>query len=415
MIKLLQRKFIFTSMIAITVLILFMLGAINVANILWVKNDANTRLHMIAKKNGNPMDLQGNPRELPRFNDKMQPRLEGDRIQTTPFFTVNFDENERIIFTDSSHIPSLTKTDVEAYAKQVLHEKKESGEIGNYKYLVNQDERIPGKSITFLDTSDEFYFYIRVMGISIVIGVICWICMLVLVCFLSKMAIRPIAENMEKQKQFITNAGHEIKTPLAIIQTNAEALELYQGESKWSNNIKQQTTRLSDLMKNLLQLSRMDESDVVVKKEEINLSHLLSEEISFFEEMFAQNGLRVERNLPQKPEMIEGNKEQIKQMITILLENVCKYAKKETMVSIVFVKTGRHIQIWIENECEELPSEEPERLFERFYRADQARTQKNGGYGIGLSLAKAIAEANKYTLECSYLENQRIRFTIAFF
>ena len=117
-----------------------------------------------------------------------------------------------------------------------------------------------GKVVVFLDTSGDIYSYIRVLFLSAAIGIACWLFMLLFVILLSKQAIRPIAENIEKQKQFVTNAGHEIKTPIAIIQSNTEAMELYNGENKWSKNIKEQTVRLNELMKNLLTLARMDES-----------------------------------------------------------------------------------------------------------------------------------------------------------
>lgn len=411
MTKLLQKRFIMTAMTAISVLILFLLGAINVANIVSVKNDMNTRLHMISKRGANPSDFQGNQRDIPHFMDKIEPRLDGDKLQTSPFFTVAFDENKNIIFSDSSRIPSLTDEDIKYYVEKALSQNKESGEIGNYKYLLTQGANMKD-SIVFLDTSDGFYSYIRVLVFSAVIGFVCWGIMLVFVIFLSKRAIKPIAENIEKQKQFVTNAGHEIKTPLAIIQTNAEALELYQGETKWSKNIKQQTVRLGNLMKNLLQLSKMDEGEVTIKSELFNLNQLLSKEIEQFEEMFVQNNLNVKTSLDESLVTVNGNKEQILQIISILLDNASKYAKNGTDVFVATEKVGPRTKISFENECDYLTAENPQQLFERFYRADKARTQANGGYGIGLSLAKAIAEANKYAIDCSYSANNKITFTI---
>ncbi len=413
MIKLLQKKFVVTAMIAITVLIVIMLGTINVVNIISVKTQIDNHLYMISENSAKPFEVPREYWDIPKGNGEMKPRLDGDRIQASPFFTVNCDQEGNIIHYDSTRIPSLSNDTVKSYTKEVLTRKQNIGRIGNYKYLVSNRNNLSITNIVFLDTYDEFYAYVRVLGLSVVIGLASWGGMLIFVMFLSKKAIKPIAKSMEKQKQFVTNAGHEIKTPLAIIQTNAEALELYQGESKWSNNIKQQTIRLSELMKNLLQLSKMDENDIAIKKEEFNLPEIVGEQLLLFEELFFQNGLAIEQKMSFEGN-IYGNREQVIQMVAILLDNANKYAKKDSTISIIVEKQGHHERLIIENECDQLPAEEPERLFDRFYRADKARTQKAGGYGIGLSLAKAIAESNKYTIKCIYPTEDKIRFMITF-
>ncbi len=413
MIRLLQKRFIVTAMIAITILIVSMLGAINVVNIIAVKTQVDNHLHMIAGNSLNPFEFPKEFRNAPPFHDGMKPRTDGDRIQASPFFFVNCNWNGEILYVDSEKIPSLTKDDILHYIEEVQKKKEGTGTIGNYRYLVStMDNKF--YNIVFLDTSDEIYSYLRVLILSGIIGFICWCVMLVLVVFLSKKAIRPIAESLEKQKTFITNAGHEIKTPLAIIQTNVEAMELYQGESKWSNHIRQQTIRLGDLMKNMLQLSKMDESNLVIDKEEIHVAKLITDELSSFEELFVRNGLFIIKNMQCEGDTVYGNKEQTVQLLNALLDNSVKYAREGSFVKISLNRQGRHVRFSIQNEIDEIPAKNPEQLFERFYRADKARTQKMGGYGIGLSLAKAICEANKYSLECTYPEKNVIDFTIIF-
>ena len=149
------------------------------------------------------------------------------------------------------------------------------------------DEEKEEVVLIFLDTSQDLLSSLRVLLLSAALGVLCWILMLLLVILLSKRAIRPFAENMQKQKQFVTNAGHEIKTPLAIILANTDAMELYNGENKWSRNIREQVNRLNGLMKNLLTLARMDEATLQITPTDFSFSALVQENADAFADPFA--------------------------------------------------------------------------------------------------------------------------------
>ena len=243
------------------------------------------------------------------------------------------------------------------------------------------------------------------------LGLICWGFMLILVIILSKKAICPIAENIEKQKQFVTNAGHEIKTPLAIISANTEAMELYNGENKWTKNIKKQVDRLNGLMKNLLLLAKMEESKIVYQK--FSLSEMAREiSESFFEPISLKN-IAFETKI-QPDIILNANSEHIRQLFSILLDNAVKYTDENGLISLSVLKNDKNIIIKLENTCENLPNINPEKLFDRFYRADEARTQKTGGYGIGLSVAKAIVNAQNGKIIANYIDNNKICFEITF-
>ena len=234
---------------------------------------------------------------------------------------------------------------------------------------------------------------VRVLALSLGVGLLCWLLMLLLVILLSRRAIYPIAQSIERQKQFVTNAGHEIKTPLAIIAANTEAMELYQGESKWSKNIHTQVQRLNTLMQQLLQLSRMEEGGTEKVAAEFSFSALLAEAIRPFQEPLALRGVVLTVDI-QPDVQLYADKDAILQLISILLDNAVKYSKDGGQVVVLLQKTERHPVLQIKNTCVALPDTAPERLFDRFYRGDAARTQKNGGYGIGLSMAQAIVAAH---------------------
>lgn len=305
----------------------------------------------------------------------------------------------------------MDEVNAEKYALEVFGGKKNTGKIGKYRYQIHNSRRENETVIVFLDTSEEILSYVRVLILSGGIGIACWLFMLVMVIFLSKRAIRPFAENMEKQKQFITNAGHEIQTPLAIILANTEAMELYNGENKWSKNIREQTVRLSGLMKNLLLFAKMDENSVKVPAADILLSELLCENVQAFAEPMNLRNINLQSEI-QPDIVMRANKEQIEQLISILFANALKYTNENGTVLVTLKESEKHIKLQMRNSCDRLPDVSPDKLFDRFYREDKARTQKMGGYGIGLSIAQSIVEMNKGSITAEYETPNLILFTV---
>jgi len=249
MIKALQKKFVFTAMLAVSILLLILLGTINILNIVMVRTETNKTLAMISEADGNFDRIQPPPNPTPPSDFRIKPKDERDKFLSSNFFIVRLNASGQIVFTDVSRTSLVNETSAEELALRVFEKGTGSGKIGKYRYRISTSRLGNETVIIFLDASEETLSYIRVLLLSGGIGVVCWILMLLMVVFLSKKAILPIAENIEKQKQFVTNAGHEIKTPLAIILSNTEAMELYLGENKWSRNIREQTVRLNGLMK----------------------------------------------------------------------------------------------------------------------------------------------------------------------
>lgn len=411
MTKVLQRKFVFTAMAAISILLLVLLGTINIANIVMVRDETNQTLAIISEAEGNFDHIQPPPDSKPPFDVRIEPKDERDRFLSSNFFIVKLNESGQIVFTDVSRTALVDEASAEELALSVFNEKTSAGKAGKYRYQVSHSRMNHETVIVFLDTSEEILSYVRVLLLSGGIGIVCWILMLFMVMFLSKRAIRPIAENIEKQKQFVTNAGHEIKTPLAIILANTEAMELYNGENKWSKNIREQTVRLSGLMKNLLFLAKMDEGSAQIMKTEISFSELLTENIQYFTEPLKLRGITLQTEI-QPNVIIKANKEQMIQLISILMENASKYTNDNGTVAVSLQKSDKHVLLQIKNSCEELPDTPPDKLFDRFYRDDKARTQKTGGYGIGLSVARSIVTANKGSITAEYENESFVSFTV---
>ena len=312
-----------------------------------------------------------------------------------------------------SRTTAVTETEARELAAEVYESGKSEGRAGRFRYLLGERPAGQGSFLLFLDTSGEIGSYLRVLLLSGGTGLVCWGVMLGLVVVLSRRAIRPIVENIERQKQFVTNAGHEIKTPLAIIQSNTEALELYQGESKWSRNIKTQTRRLDGLMKNLLTLARMDEGAGQTKTEDLSLSDLTARAIRDFTQPMEARKLILRADV--QPEVwMQGDPAQLEQLLSLLMDNAVKYADEGGTVWVSLQKQEKRVCFSVRNTCGTLPDVPPEKLFDRFYRFDAARTQKTGGYGIGLAVARSIAAANRGTLWARYDSPNQISFTAQF-
>lgn len=277
------------------------------------------------------------------------------------------------------------------YAQEAAASGENTGREGRFKYRIAPSRAGRGSLAVFLDVSEDTRSMLTVAVLSLLAGAGCWLAAFLAVMLLSKRAISPIAESMARQKQFITDAGHEIKTPLAIIRANADALELHEGESRWSRNIRSQTERLDSLTKRLLALARLDEGGASGPEEtELELSKLIEDTAAQFAEPAEAAGLELKTEI--EPGLkLRGVPETVTELAGILLDNAVKYSAPGSVISLRLVREGGRSVLSVRNRCEERPRE-PERLFDRFYRGDAARTQSSGGSGLGLAIARALAE-----------------------
>lgn len=440
MIRTLQHKFVKTAMTAITLLLLVVIIAISVLYTVSVYSDARTMIEMLADSADRPgpwdeenrpdggeyseemleeimeelregessdTDRQlGKKRGLWRGGDRISP----DNAMAARFFLVKFAEDGSVERTDTSRIYSVTAQEAEQMAQAVLEGEKETGVQDRFLYLRRTDRGDSlGTTVVFMDISSQVSSVTSMLMISLAIFAVSWLLMLLFVMLLSKRAIAPIAENIVRQKQFVTNAGHELKTPLAIILANTEALELFSGESKWTRNIKAQTHRLSELMQNLLTLSKMDEAGTDLPLREFDLGSLIAEAAAPFEEPAREKGIDFQVEAPSIT--VKANRESIGQLIGILLDNAVKYTPEGGEIRVTAAVEGKKAVLREANSIDPSDAaEDPELLFDRFYRKDSARTQKGGGYGIGLSAARAIANANRAEIHAQYWGQEAIVF-----
>ncbi len=419
MIKKLQRKFVLIATLSLLAVMVLVIGAINVINLVQMNGHVDDILDLLSENDGkfpdmphrrdeeeqtipgNAMpqegELQGDDKPLslgePRDNRrKLSPGISEETPFKTRYFIVRTDSDGQISQIDTSHIAAVSSAEAKEYAAGALAKSKDRGYTGFYKYLTR--ETPSGSVIVFVDCSTELSTALSFLAVSAAISLLSVLVVFILVFIFSRRAIRPVIESMEKQKQFITDAGHELKTPLAIISANTDVLELTSGKNEWTESIRGQTKRLNGLIKDMLALSRMDEESYQPQWETFSISRAVAEAAAPFETPAKTANKTFFADID--PDLsFRGDESQIRQLVTILCDNALKYSSENGNIRLSLKAKGKNILLSVQNTCTTLPDGDLNRLFDRFYRAENSRSRETGGYGIGLSIARAIVQAHK--------------------
>ena len=436
MIKRLRRRFVLIAAFSVLAVELVVVGLINIMNIRQINGTEKQLLEILCDNDGEfpefgMMRDQNGFKPGGRFggmDDEPPPvpdddgrrgfggfgfRMTEETRFKTRYFYVMCDRQLSPTVINTVHIAAVTSNQAVSYAQKAHNTGKSGGYIGDYRFVVKETQY--GKMYIFLDCSDDIRTEQNFLLISAAISLGGWVlvCLLIIIC--SRFAVKPFIENYEKQRMFITDAGHEIKTPLAIIQANTEVIEMISEPSEWTESIKNQIERLNGLIANLLRLSRMDEESIKPVFAEFDLTDAFIDIAQPFKTPAENKGLTLNVDAQENIRM-NGDEASIRQVVSILTENAVKYCDKGGSIDISLTKTasGRHAVIKAVNDCAQ-PPEDPERLFDRFYRADASRKREDGekksGYGIGLSVAKAVTENHKGKISCK-AENGKIIFTV---
>lgn len=430
MVKTLQRKFILITMLALISALLVVVGGINSINIYQVNKKSEILLSMLAENGGDfPQQTKKDPHpQMEEKDEKTAPKEESPKeappkgildypiSEETPFETRYFTVTVADDSSDSlemsvnvSHIAAVSEEEAKEFTEELIEKEKISGYYGRYRYRKAETE--DGKSIyIYVDCLNDLQSIQNFAVNSLLVGGIFLVLVLILVSVFSKRAIRPVVESMEKQKQFITDAGHEIKTPIAIILANTEVIEMCEGESEWTRSIKNQVSRLTELVGSLLMLSKMDETRQQIEMREVKFGKLIKEISDSFHTMLVQKNQKLELMVDEKLS-VYGNEKEIRQLGTILMDNAVKYTPDGGKMRISLKRKEKMAVLDFYNECESLPQGDLNHLFDRFYRADSSRSRESGGYGIGLSVAKAVVKNHKGKINVKAQE-KGILFTV---
>ena len=310
----------------------------------------------------------------------------------TRYFTVTLDSDGNVSDCDTGKVASVDEDSAKEYASEVYTSGKTTGFSGIYRYRVTETD--DGTMIVFVDCRQEIATVKNFAINSFAISTVGLAAVFVLVVFFSKLVFRPVAESYKKQKQFITDASHELKTPLTIIDANTEIIEMDHGESQWTKSIRNQVRRLTVMTQQLITLSKLDEGEVNGEKTKFSLSDALLDCVQPFETPAMMQNKTIETDIADGI-MLNGEEKTIRQLFDILLDNAVKYSTPDSTIRVHLYTKGNKTILTVWNATETIPQGNLDQVFERFYRLDEARNSEKGGSGIGLSVAKAVVTAHK--------------------
>ena len=463
MIKKLRKRFILTALLAVLLVLIIMMGSINLFNYRTVIGNADTLLAMIAENDGempdNGMlrpdgmmeppgmhgDFGGNGM-LPenddpyddddlhddddQYDDDLDDRedaynkemhdgkngffrnralfSEETRFESR-YFSVTADSVGNIVSVSTANIAAVSSSEAREYAQEVLAGNKTRGFLEDYRYLLKSTD--DGKIVVFLDCARSLGNAQSFLLTSLAVSAAAFALVAALIIFASGKILQPVAESYQKQKGFITDAGHELKTPVAVIEADAAVLEMEIGENEWVDDIKKQTKRLAQLTGELTYLSRMDEG----RTDTVRISFPVSDVVEETASSFQSRALVAGKTFRTKIEpMLEytGDEAQIRKLTSILLDNAVKYSSENGDISLDLRKKNKGIVLTVTNTAENVDAEMCSHMFDRFYRGDRSRSTENGGFGIGLSIAKSIAEAHHGKISASPKGDGEIEITV---
>ena len=467
MIKTLRKKFIAIAMLSTALVLFIIIGAINIANYINTNANLDARLELIAYNGGTFPDMNddGSAPAVPDISSEapdssttdMAPAPDGSTVpndstvpdgstapddsmvppapdsgssfddqygrhgidKETPFetryFSVLLYENGNVSTIDTGKIASVSTSEAGDYATSLYGKGKTKGFIDQYKYLSVSTSNTNGDNMVlyvFINCSKELMTIRTYALASIGISIIGLLVVFVLVCFFSKTVTKPMAESYEKQKRFITDASHEIKTPLTIIDANTEVLEMMKGENEWTVSIRKQIARLTSLTEKLVFLSRMDEDSTRLEMLEFNISDAILDTAMPFETVAESKGKTLDISVA--PDInYTGSETNIRQMVSLLLDNAIKYSSENGSIRLNFSTNGKLKILSLWNTVDEIETGKLDYLFERFYRIDKSRNSKTGGFGIGLSVVQAIVQAHNGKVTAKSEDGKSIEFTIS--
>ena len=334
------------------------------------------------------------------------PPAEKRDYQLSTFYAVAFAENGSILAVDSGTNGIYSEEELIGIATEIISGNKTSGQTGALLYRV-----VPQNSYTlvaFMDNTVTDSTMRTLVQNVLIIGISAIAVLFLISLFLSKLIIKPLEENDRQQKRFISDASHELKTPVAVIGTNAEMLQRELGENEWLLNIQYENERMGDLVKQLLDLSRAENTEITM--EQIDLSRVVTGEVLAFESLAFDQGKTIQSDIDEGIRVM-GNQAQLTQLISILLDNAVGHGAGSE-IELSLKRQGHLAVLSVANAGDEIQPEKLEHLFDRFYRVDEARNSEGHHYGLGLSIAKAVAEKHGGSIAVS-CHDGKVCFTVS--
>lgn len=413
MIRKLRIKLILASMLSLFAVLCVILGIAGMVSYQKITRSADRVLGILEENGGNfpepsrrRPDKPGDEKEF-LGDHRFSPELPYE----SRYFSVSLDSQGNPIETDTGKIAAVDEEEAIAYARNIWEKGREKGFVDDYRYLVDQtQEEI---HIVFLDCGRDLNAFSVFMASSILVAGAGLAAVFLLLLFVSGRIVRPFSENYEKQKRFITDAGHELKTPLTIIDADAELLEMDLGENEWLGEIRNQTKRLTNLTNSLVLLARMEEEQPRIPWIEFPLSDVAEEAVTSFQALAKTQNKNLTWEIQPMISM-KGDETALRRMIAIFLDNAVKYSQEGGRIRLTLEKQKNQIRLSVFNTAYQVQKKDLPYLFDRFYRTDQSRNSQTGGYGLGLAIAAAIVSAHKGKITAATEDEKSLLITVTF-
>lgn len=416
MIKKLRLKFIAVSLVSVFLVLLVIMGSINIMNYSGMVADCESVLDVLAENGGsfpNRREFRGGrqgKQEKKDFSVFGDNELSPEMAFETRFFTAKLDCQGNVISVNTGMVAAVDSDEAAELAQAVWQKGRSRGFAGNYRYLRQEEDG--SVMLIFLDCRRNLSSFRSFLLYSLIGSAGGMLAFAGLVVLLSRNVMKPVQESYDKQKSFITDAGHEIKTPLTIIDADAAILEMECGEdNEWIADIRAQTKRLAALTKDLIYLSRMEEQQHPVQMIDFPLSDVIAETAQSFQSLAKVQEKTFDLDI-QPMLSYTGDEKALTQLVSILLDNALKYSDPHGRIALSLHAKGKGVCLSVFNTAEKVDTASLGRLFDRFYRADASRNSETGGYGIGLSIAKAVTEAHKGKITAASADGKSLMITV---
>lgn len=381
MIKKLRKKFILLSMLSVFFVLAVTIGAINISNYVVIENESSSVLTEVIRQ-GTQDDMGGGPREGGPIN-----------LMQEHYFVVSFNNDGTIKESNYRHMFIISETDGNELATKVFNDTLSGGKYGNYRYT--KSKKADGLTyVGFVDIKERLDSSNRFLLLSSTISAGAYLVLFGLILVASKIAFKPSEEAYKKQKRFITNASHELKTPLTIISADMDIIEMDNGKSEWSESVRDQIKRLTEMTNQLVTLSKLEEEDNKnYPFEDFSLNEVANKAIEAFSPSFKKEEIKFAHNITGNITMF-GNKYLIDELIYIFLDNSLKYSGGDNKSSYFTISKNNKnkIEFRFSNTIDKNDETDPTQVMERFYRSP---SNKKAGSGVGLSIAQEIINLHK--------------------
>jgi two-component system, OmpR family, sensor histidine kinase CiaH len=414
MIKRLRNRFIRIAAISVAAVMLLLTVVLNTVNFISTDSDLRNTLMLIYDNQG-IIPISDNTQPPDKKPDKSNSEMSGipdsrftkETPFSTRYFVLRYTDDGELTQAELDRIASVSEDDVSEYLDVAIKNGSGYGYYGSYRFFTARTGENKNIAI-FLDCYQEIRSAKLLIIWSLAADAGCILLVFLMIVLLSRKAIDPIVCSIRQQKQFITDASHELKTPVTVISTSLKVLEMETGPQKWIDKARTQTEKLTELINSMVTLSRMDEEDSPLNMENFCVSDAVEETAESFRDFALSSGHELNTDIAPNISFC-GDEYSIRQLTSIFLDNAVKYAVPDSPISVTLEKSRRNVVIRVSNRCLNPDSIDTSRLFDRFYRADPARTGISG-FGIGLSIARSIAEGHHGSVSAS-ISGDLIEFT----